>query len=439
MPIIVLALGIILLFALIILVKLNGFLSLMIAALFVGFFQKMPAMDIITSIETGLGGTLGHVGLIVVVGAIFGKVLSEGGGAQRIAMTLINSFGSKRVDWAICLTSFILGIILFFEVSFVLLIPIVFTVAVEAKVKLLKVGIPCLAALAVTHCFLPPHPGPVAIAGVLGANIGIVLAYGLIIAIPATIIFGPFFARFYRNWDPEIPHQLVSKTEFEEKDLPGFGISVFTALSPVILILCGVIGSFLLPEGSLLRTALNFIGNGDIALLIALFLAFYVFGLRGKRKTIPELMKISEQAMMSMGAILFVLGGGGAFKQVILDSGMADYIAAMTSGWHIEPLLLAWVIAAIIRLAVGSATVTVLTTSAIILPVMTAAGTNPELMVLAIGCGSIFGGPPSDVTFWFCKEYFNLTIGQTVKLWSVQATLLAIYGLAGVMILNLFL
>jgi gluconate transporter len=437
MPLISLALGIIILFILIIAFKLNAFLSLVISATIVGLFQGMELLAIVTSIETGLGGTLGHMAIIIGLGAVFGKIISEGGGAHRIASTLIKVFGEKRVDWAICLTSFLLGIILYYEVSYILIIPIVYTVAVEAKVKLMKVGIPFLAAISIAHVFLPPHPGPTAIATALGANLGLVLLYGFILAIPAAIIFGPLFAKLYKNWDIEIPNHLVSKQEFNMDEVPSFATSLFTTLLPVILILIGVITQFSLPKTSIIYKTLTFIGNADMALLISLLFAVYVFGLHKNRRTMPQVMKTVEQALISMGGIIFILGGGGAFKQVILDSGMAKYIAHLTSGWNISPFILAWIIAVIIRMAVGSATVTVLTTAGIMLPILKATGASPELMVLAIGSASIAWAPPSDVSFWMTKEYFNLTIGQTLKSVCFMYTLVAIYGLLGVLVLNM--
>ncbi len=439
MPIIALALGIVILFILVIVFKLNAFLSLMISAICVGLIQGMAPLEIVTSIETGLGGTLGHLAIIIGLGAIFGKIISEGGGANRIASTLIKMFGEKRVDWAICIASFLLGIILYYEVSYILIIPIVYTVANEAKVKLMKVGIPFLAGISITHVFLPPHPGPTAIASALGANIGVVLGYGMILAIPAALIFGPLFTKLYKNWDIQIPSHLVSKKEFNMKEVPSFATSVLTTLLPVILILLGVIAEFWLPKSSIMYKILTFIGNADMALLISLLVAIYVFGLYKKRKTMSELMKIVESALISMGGIIFILGGGGAFKQVILDSGMAKYIADFTSGWNISPFILAWIIALIIRIAVGSATVTVLTTAGIMLPIIHATGVNPELMVLAIGSASIAWAPPSDVSFWMTKEYFNLTIGQTIKSVCFMYTLVAIYGILGVLALNALL
>lgn len=437
MPLIALFLGIALLFFLVILCKFPAFLSLMLSAIFVGIFLGMEPLAIVTSIESGMGGTLGHLAIIIGLGAIFGKIISEGGGANRIASSLLALFGEKRVDWAICIASFVLGVILFYEVSYILLIPIVYTVANEAKVKLMRVGMPFLAAISITHVFLPPHPGPTAISAALGANLGVVLGYGFLLAIPATVIFGPFMAKLYRNWDMNIPEHLVTKKEFNMDEVPSFATSVLITLLPVILILTGVIAGFSLPKTSIIHKILTFIGNADIALLLSLLVAIYVFGLRKKRKTILELMKMAEGALISIGGIIFTLGGGGAFKQVILDSGMAKYIADFTSGWQISPFILAWLIALIIRLAVGSATVTVLTTAGIMLPIVAKTGVSPELMVLAIGSASIAWAPPSDVSFWMTKEYFQLTIGQTIKSVCFMYTLVAIYGILGVLALNM--
>ena len=438
MPLVVLACGIVLLFCLVIVVKLNGFLALLLTALFVGLLQGMDFLAIVASVEAGLGGTLGHLGLIIALGAILGKLLSDGGGAQRIATTFINTCGEKRVEWAMCMASFVLGAILFWEVSFVLLLPIVYTVAMEARVRLLRVAIPFVMSITIAHCFLPPHPGPVAIAGIFNANLGLVLLYGLIISIPAAVIFGPGIVKLY-NWDVEIPHHLATKTNFSEDEMPGFGISLITALSPVVLILVGVVAQFTMPGDLFATRVLRFIGHADIAMLIAVLMAMYVFGTRGQKRTMGQQMKSVEAGLMSMGAILFVIGGGGAFKQVILDSGIDKYIAQVTSMWAISPLILGWLVTVCIRFCVGSATVTVLTASAIVLPIQQATGASPELMVLAIATASVFGGPPNDAAFWMVKEYFNLSIVQTVKFWSVQASLLALYGLLGVMLLNALL
>lgn len=437
MPLISLVIAIILLFVLMMAFKLNAFFSLIITAIVVGILMGMPLLDIVTSIESGFGSTLGHMGIIIGFGVILGKLVAEGGGAHKIATTMIKKFGNK-VDWAMCFISLILGIVLFWEVSFILIIPIVYTVAKEAEVPLMKVAIPFLSSIGAAHCFLPPHPGVVTVAGILDANLGRLMAYGLIIAIPVCIIMGPIFAKLYRKWDQPIPEGLVTTREFNEEDLPSFGMSVLISLLPVILILMGSVVDMTLDEGTVAYTVLSFIGNSDVALFISVLVALWYFGLRGKMKSMSELMKLSEDALKTIATIVFIIGGGGAFKQVILDSGMADYIADFTSGWSISPILLAWAIAAIIKMAVGSATVTVMTTAAIALPIMVATGASPELMTIAICAGSTFGGPPSDAGFWLVKEYLNLSIGQMVKFWCVNSIGTSVLGLAGVLILSLF-
>lgn len=438
-PLVVLVLGIALIFILIIVCKLNAFLTLLLASLFVGVFMDMPLLKIVGSIESGLGGTLGHLGIIIALGGILGRFLSESGAAPRIALTLVNKFGKQKVAWAIALASFVLGITLFWEVAFIILIPIVYTVAMAASLPLLSVAMPMLAAITVTHCFLPPHPGPTAVCGIFGANIGLTLIYGLIIAISCLIVGVLYTKVLLHNTKSEIPMHLVSDKKFEEKDLPTFGISVFCAVCPVILIVLHLVAEFIFPKDSSVLTATGFVGNADVALLISAFIAMYLFGLRGNKKKMPELMKILEQGLCSLGALVFVIGGGGAFKQVILDSGMSTYIGGLMSNLEIAPLILAYLVTVVIRMAVGSATVTVFTASAIILPLIPGSGIAPELFVLAVTTGSTFGGPPNDAAFWMTKEFFNLSLMGTVKVYSGMLTLVSVLGFIGVLIESVFL
>ncbi len=436
MPLIILAVGIAFLFVLLVKFKLNGFLSLMLTCLVVGVAEGLPIMKTISSIESGVGGTLGHLAIILGLGAMFGRLMADGGGAQRISMTLIEKFGRKNVTWAVALTGFIVGITLFWEVSFVVLIPIIFTIAATAEIPLLEVGIPMLAAISVTHCFLPPHPGPVAVAGIFKANIGLTLAYGIIIAIPALIVSGPLYYKLVKNNKSEIPKGLAIAKVFKEEELPGFGISVTTALIPVILIAGSLLIEFFVPENSYAHTFLSFIGNTDMALLIAFFISLYTFGFRVGKK-MPELMNSTVEAAKSIAMILLIIGGGGAFKQVIVDSGVGKYVATLVVGLPISPLVLAWVITALIRVTVGSATVALFMSAGILLPLLAQTGVSPELMVLAVGCGSMFCDPPTDASFWMVKEYFSLTFPQTLKIWCVQTSIISIMGLIGVMVLSL--
>jgi len=435
MPLIILAVGILFLFFLIVKVRLNSFLSLLLVAGLVGYAEGLPEGQIIPVIEKGLGGTLGGLAIVVSFGAMLGKLMAESGGAQRIATTLIDVFGRKWVKWAVALTGFIVGIALFYEIGFVLLIPLVFTIATAAKIPLLEVGIPMAAALSVTHGFLPPHPGPTAISIIYNADIGLTLVYGAIIAIPTAIVAGPLFANTTKDIQPESPQGMQSSKVFEDEEMPGFGISVFTAMVPVVLMAASAIAKLTLSADSGLYQWLTFLGTPDMALTIAVAAAIYTFGIR-QGKTIPETMKICEGAVLTIAMILLIVGGGGALKQILIDSGVGRYIGEIAAQSNLSPLLLAWTVAAVIRIACGSATVAALTAGGIAAPIVAVTGVNPELMVLATGAGSLILSPPNDPGFWLFKEFFGLSVKQTVRTWCVLETIISVMGLMGVLVLE---
>ncbi|WP_312560463.1 gluconate:H+ symporter [Anaerospora sp.] len=440
MPIIILVLGIAFLYFLLVKCKLNAFLSLLITCLVVGYAEGLPLAKLISSIETGMGGTLGHLAIILGLGAMFGKIMADGGGAQRIADTLIAKFGRKHVAWAVAITGFVVGITLFWEVSFVVLIPIVFTISVAGKIPLLEVGLPMLSAITISHCFLPPHPGPVAIANIFHANIGLVLVYGIIISIPTLLVTGPLFYKLVKKAgvNTEIPSGLKVGKVFEEHELPGFLISFFTALVPVIIIIASLVIEAAFPKDSLIVTVFKFIGTTDMALLIALLVSMYSFGF-AQGKNIKDLMLSAEQSIKSIAMIILVIGGGGAFKQVIIDSGVGQYVASLMVGMPLSPYIVAWVITAVIRVAIGSSTVTLFTPAGLLLPLLSQPGVNPELMVIALACGSVFFDPPTDAAFWMVKEYFNFTLPQMFVIWGGLTSLIAIMGLIGVITLSFFI
>jgi len=435
MPLVILALGIVVLFILIIGVKLNSFLSLILVSLGVGLAEGLPLLKVVDSIESGVGGTLGHLALVISFGSMLGKLMVDSGGAQRIAMHLIDRFGRKYVKWAVCLTGFIVGIALFYEVGFVLLIPLVFTIALSAGVPLLEVGVPMAAALSVTHCFLPPHPGPTAIAVIFNADIGLTLIYGFLIAIPTIIVAGPFFYETMKDLNPAVPQGLHSHQTFKEEDMPSFASSLFTTLIPVFLMAAASLTKLTLPKESYITQFFAFVGNADMALLIAVLVAFYTFGIK-RGKTMADMMESVQQSAMTIAMILLVVGGGGAFKQVLIDSGVGKFIASLMAGSQLSPLVLAWMIAAVLRLAVGSATVAALTTGGMVLPLIAATGVSPELMVLATGAGSVMAGPPNDPGFWMFKEFFNLSVKETIRSWCVMETAISFMGLAGVLLIH---
>lgn len=438
MPLVILAVGILLLFFLIVKVKLNSFLSLLLVAALVGYAEGLPLAQIIPTIEKGLGGTLGSLAIVVSFGAMLGKLMAESGGAQRIATTLINVFGSRNVKWAVCLTGFIVGIALFYEIGFVLLIPLVFTIAASAKIPLLEVGIPMAAALSVTHGFLPPHPGPTAISVIYNADIGLTLLYGAIIAIPTAIVAGPVFCSTTKSLRPEIPKGMYNPKVFKDEEMPGFGVSVFTALLPVVFMAASAIAKLTLSAESSVYKVLTFLGTPDIALTIAVAVAFYTFGIK-RGKTIPEVMKIVENAVLTIAMILLIVGGGGAFKQILIESGVGTYIGTLAAGSNLSPLILAWLVAAVIRIACGSATVAALTAGGIAAPIVAVTNVSPELMVLATGAGSLILSPPNDPGFWLFKEFFGLTVKETVRTWCALETIIAVMGLAGVLLISMFI
>lgn len=435
----VLILGILLLLILIVGLKLNSFISLLIAAAFVGLGEGIPLLDIFGSMQKGIGSTLGGLAIIITFGAMIGKLLTESGGAQRISQTMINVMGKKNADIAVLITSFIITITLFFEVAFVLLIPIVFTLARSQNIPLLKVGIPMAAAVSIAHCFLPPHPGATAVTIILGANLGTTLLYGFIIAIPTIICAGIYSYRlFMKDMKVDIPDNAFSTSKiFTEEEMPSFFISVATALTPVVLIAAASIVKATMSADHVLYEIVCFIGNPDMALFIALCLAFYVFGIR-QGKSFKEVMGSCEASITSIAMIMLIIGAGGAFKQVILDSGLGGRIADSLIGLPLSLYLLTFIIGTIVRLAVGSATVTSLTTAGLIAPMVQATGMSPEITTLIIGAASIMIGPPHDAGFWIFKEFFGLTMKQSIRTWCVLCTIIGLVGFGSIMVLSLF-
>jgi Gnt-I system high-affinity gluconate transporter len=438
MPLVILAVGILFLFFLIVKVKLNSFLALLLVAGCVGFAEGLPVAQIVPTIEKGLGGTLGGLAIVVSFGAMLGKLMAESGGAQRIAMTLIKLFGRENVKWAVCLTGFIVGIALFYEIGFVLLIPIVFTIAAAANIPLLEAGIPMAAALSVTHGFLPPHPGPTAISVIYNADIGLTLVYGAMIAIPTAIVAGPLFYGTVKHIKTEIPEGLYEPKVFTEEEMPGFGVSVFTALVPVFLMAASAIAKLTMAKGNPVFDILTFLGTPDIALTISVAIAIYTFGV-GRGKSGEEIMNIIKDAVLAIAMILLIVGGGGALKQILIDSGVGAYIGQVASQSNLSPLLMAWTVAALIRVACGSATVAALTAGGIAAPIVAVTGVSPELMVLATGAGSLIISPPNDPGFWLFKEFFGLTVKNTVRTWCVLETIISVMGLIGVLLISMFI
>lgn len=449
MPLLIVALGIVVLLVMIMKFNINTFISLIVVAFLIAFALGMPFNEIVATIQDGMGETLGGIALVFGLGAILGKLIADAGGAQRIAMTLIDKFGEKRIQWAVVVAGFILGIALFFEVGLVLLIPIVYQISKQLKVSFLWLGLPMTTALSVTHAFLPPHPGPTVIAQQYGANIGLVLLYGFIIAIPTVILAGPLFTVFAKKFVPSAFEKepegsmasIGNAKQFKLEDTPGFGVSAFTALFPVILMAFATIITLLEDtmglEANWFFDLVGLIGAPTTVMLLSVLLALVTMG-TARNIPMKDLMKSAESSIAAIGMMLLILGAGGSLKQVLIDGGVGDTVADLFAGSTISPLILAWLIAALMRIAQGSATVAALTTAGLVIPMMAGTDVNVELMVLATGAGSIIASHVNDTGFWIVKESFGLTMKETFGTWTVLETLISIFGLVFVLILSLF-
>ena len=413
-------------------------MSLLIVAIITGFCLGMQPKDILKSIETGVGSTLGGLALIICLGAILGKILEISGAAEKIASTLINGFGKKNTQWAVLLTGFLVGIPLYYNAGFVILVPLIFSIAKKANLPLLYVAIPMAASLSTTHCFLPPHPSPVFLVNAFKANMGKTLIYGSIIAVPVVILTGPVLGRILQRIKVDINSFFLAAEPVREKKLPAAFPSFMIGLLPVLLITLSVIVDSLLPDQNLFKKIILFIGDPTIALLIAVLLAIWFFGLKAG-ETMATTMKWLNEAISGIAIIVLIITAGGVLKQVIQDSGTGDYISSFSTKWQMPPLLFAWVVTALLRVTIGSATVAGITAASVVAPLIATTNVSPELMVLAVGTGSVFGSHINDSGFWMFKEFFNLSLKQTFLSWTVMETSISILGLAGVLILNMFI
>lgn len=420
--------------------KVHPFVALILAAGFLGLSSGMPVDLIMKSFQDGFGGVLGFVGIVLGLGTMLGKLMAESGGADQIAQTLIDAFGKERVHWAIMLAAFLVGIPLFFEIGFVLLIPLVFIVANRSGVSLVKVGISLLAGLSAVHGLVPPHPGPLLAVGVFGADIGKTIFYGLIVGLPAAAVAGPIFGSFISrripgHASPELVDQFVQDTRTHT--LPGFGVTLATILLPVVLMLLKAFADVTFAAGHPVRAWLDLIGHPITALLAALLLSLYTFGsARGFSREVIG--KHLNDSLLPVAGIILIVGAGGGFKQMLVASGVGDVIGHMAVQAHVNPILLAWLVAAVIRVATGSATVATITGAGIVAPVIALTpGVNRELLVLATGAGSVVLSHVNDAGFWLVKQYFNMTVEETFKTWTAMETILSVVGLGLILLLSL--
>ncbi len=431
--------GIAVIVALIVWVKLHPFLALMLGAGVLAVAAGLPYVDAFTSFTAGLGTTVAGVGILIALGAIIGKMLIDSGGADQIVDSILARTPVQRLPWAMAFAAFIIGIPLFFEVGVVLLIPVVMLVARRSKVSMIVVGIPALAGLSALHGLVPPHPGPLIAIDALGADLGLTLGLGLLVSIPTVAIAGPLLAKPMARWVPlDPPTEILGASDRgDDARRPSFATALTVVLLPVVLMLARTLAETVGFEDSAAGQVLDFVGTPLVALLITALVSLVLLGTRqGRDRSMVS--KLVDSSFAPIASILLIVGAGGGFKQTLVDSGVGDVIAKGLADAPISPLLAAWLVAVLIRVATGSATVATVTAAGIVAPL--AEGLSPThvaLMVLAIGAGSVFLSHVNDAGFWLVKEYFKMTVGQTFKTWSLMECVLSVTALVVVLLLSL--
>ena len=473
MPLLIVGIGILVLLILISKYKINAFLSLLITSFVVGMLSNMNLLDILDSILKGIGDTMGKVMLVLAFGAMLGKILEESGAAHTIAFRMIDFMGLKNIQYALLITGFLVGLPMMYNASFLVLVPLIFTFATITKLPVVWLALPLCSALSVTHCFLPPHPAPTYVSFIYEANVNKVLLYGLIPMVPACLIGGVWLSRFSKKMDLLPPSTLFKERHFEKNELPGLGVSILCAVTPIILMLLGAMTDLLvgpLPTKveltklgidsitgfyfhlftdkgfsshsatltAMILTFFKFMSDANMALFAAVIVSIFTLGVR-KGRSVDDVMQSAGKSIGAISMIVLIIAGGGAFSQVLKDSQVIEYIRSISDSIHMNPLIMAFLIASIFRLAVGSATVATLTTAPIMFPIAQQTGTSPELMVLATGAGSVMWSHFNDSGFWMFKEYFGLNVKQTFQTWTLMESTIGVVGVVTVLIMSWFI
>lgn len=425
--------AIVVMIVLIVRYKLNPFVTLLGVSVGLGAAVGMPMSAIVTSFEAGAGKALGHIALVVALGTMLGKMMAESGGAECIARSLIGWFGEKNVHWAMVTIALIVGMPVFFEVGFVLLMPIAFNVAMRTGTSLVLIGISMVAGLSVVHGLIPPHPAALLAVSAYQADIGRTILYALIVGIPTAILAGPLFAKLISRHvtivgENPMMRQFAEVDGQGQRELPGFGITVATIMLPVALMLIGSWADLFTEPKSLANDLLKLAGNSVMALLIAVLVSFWTLGHR-RGFSRQKILDFSNDCLAPTATITLLVGAGAGFGRILMDSGVSTVVVEVAKSHNLSPLLMGWTVAALIRLATGSATVAMTTACGIVAPMAAAAGAKPELMVLSTGAGSLIFSHVNDGGFWLVKEYFHLTVAQTFMTWSVCETIISVVGL----------
>ncbi len=437
MSFIILLIGMLLLILLITWVKISPFLAFILVSILIGFSNGMGISTITNALQKGIGDLLGSIVVILGLGAMLGKLIADSGAAQKIATGLMEIFGKKYILWALLLTGFIIGIPLFYGTGFVLVVPLIITLSYRYNISAVYIGLPMLAAMSVTHGFLPPHPSPTVLVKQFNADLGLTLLYGLFVAIPTILVAGPLFALTLKKYTIK-PLELFKGKDIPADELPSMFYSVLTALLPVVLIGLNTIVTLITSSQNFFTKTCNVLGDPIVAMTITVLFATYSLGIKNGKK-IKDLMQTMTDSIKDISIILLIVGGAGGLKQVLIEAGISDQIALMLRDINIHPLLAAWSIAAVIRVSLGSSTVAGLTTAGIVGPMIVTTGVDPNLMVLVTGAGSMMFSHVNDSGFWMFKEYFNMSIKDTLKTWSLMETLVSVMGLISVLVVNYFI
>jgi GntP family gluconate:H+ symporter len=459
--------GIALIVVLITIAKMHPFLALIFGAVTVGIVAGENLGDVLDSFGDGFGTTAAGVGVLIALGAMFAKLLADSGGADEIVDSIVGHASPRALPWAMALVGSIIGLPMFFEIGLVLLMPVIYLVAKRSQLSLITIGIPALAGLSAMHGLVPPHPGPLTAIDLLGADLGVTLALGVAVAIPTIIVAGPLFGRLAGRWvvldvpdrfeaddfarnggasvvtaaDVAEGERTTTQTATRvERQRPSFGITMFSVLLPVGLMMGKALADiFIEDENNLLRQTLDILGRPLVALLIAVVVGIFTLG-RGAAMTRDQIVKCIETSLPPVAGIILIVAAGGGFKQVLVDTGIGTMLADWATKAGVSTILLAWVLAVLIRLATGSATVATITASSLMLGLVEGMSTGQvSLIVLAVGAGSLFFSHVNDAGFWLVKEYFGMSVGQTIKSWSIMETVLSVSGLVLVLVLGIFI
>jgi len=427
MSFLILLSGILLLILLTAWAKLNAFLSFLLVSMGIGLANGMSIDSVTHAVQTGMGDLLGSLLVILVVGAMLGKLIADYGAAQRIVSSFMKWFGRKYLVWALVITAFIVGIPLFYGIGFVLMVPLIITLSYKYNIPAVYIGLPMLASLSVTHGYLPPHPSPTALIQQYHADLGLTLLYGFVVAVPSIIIAGPLFATTLKKYTRK-PLATFAGKSIPDDEMPGTAASFITALLPVVLIGTATVVRLIMPAGSFPVTIFAILGDPSIALLLTLAYAIYSLILKRGRKLETCMVSMGE-AVKDISPVLLIIAGAGALKEVLTESGTAAQLTHLMQGMHLHLLLAAWIIAAFIRVCLGSSTVAGLTAAGMIAPMLAGSTVSPSLVVLATGAGSLMFSHVNDSGFWLFKEYFNLSVKETLKTWSVMESIVSVVGL----------